>query len=242
MVLPIETAPPRGLADEIVAINHAAAIFSELFPRRPDFSCKTLLVAVTTHLAMATGDQTPRPGGPAASRIDWQAALVEHGRWLRTVALARLGERQAVDEVLQDVAVATVEHGHRLRDEAKVAPWLYRVTVIAALQYRRRTGRRRKLVDRFAHRVPTTEADTREPDPLDWLLAEEQRLLVRQALKCLARRDAEILLLKYTEKWSYRQLAEHLGLSTSAVEARLHRARQKMRRQLAVLDPSFTTL
>jgi RNA polymerase sigma-70 factor (ECF subfamily) len=189
---------------------------------------------------MATGDQTPRPGGPAASRIDWQAALVEHGRWLRTVALARLGEPQAVEEVLQDVAVATVEHGHRLRDPAKVAPWLYRLTAIAALQYRRRQGRRRKLVDRFADRVPPTDADTREPDPLEWLLAEEQRTLVRRALAELPRRDAEILLLKYTENWSYRQLAEHLGLSTSAVEARLHRARQKMRRQLAALDPSLT--
>ena len=190
---------------------------------------------------MATGDHSQGPGGPAASRIDWPAALVEHGRWLRTVALARLGERQAVEEVLQDVAVATVEHGHRLRDAAKVGPWLYRVTVIAALQYRRRTGRGRKLVDRFAERVPPTDTDMREPDPLDWLLAEEQRMLVRQALGCLPRRDAEILLLKYTENWSYRQLAEHLGLSTSAVEARLHRARQKMRRQLAVLDPELVT-
>ena len=190
---------------------------------------------------MATGDQTPRPGGPAASHIDWQAALVEHGRWLRTVTLARLGERQAVEEVLQDVAVATVEHGHRVRDAAKVAPWLYRVAVIASLQYRRRAGRRRKLVNQFAERMPTSDADEREPDPLEWLVAEEQRMLVRRSLACLPRRDAEILLLKYTENWSYRQLADHLGVSSSAVEARLHRARQKMRRQLAVLDASFTS-
>ena len=80
-----------------------------------------------------------------------------------------LGEPQAVEEVLQDVAVATVEHGHRLRDPAKIAPWLYRVAVVAALQYRRRAGRGRKLLDRFAERMPPTEADDREPDPLDWL-------------------------------------------------------------------------
>jgi RNA polymerase sigma-70 factor (ECF subfamily) len=63
--------------------------------------------------------------------------------------------------------------------------------------------------------------------------------MVRQALDRLPRRDAEILLLKYTEDWSYRQVAEHLGLSTSAVEARLHRARRKMRRVLARLDPTL---
>jgi RNA polymerase sigma factor (sigma-70 family) len=53
----------------------------------------------------------------------------------------------------------------------------------------------------------------------------------------MPKRDAELLLLKYTEDWSYRQLADHLGISTSAVEARLHRAREKMRRQLAQLSP-----
>jgi len=189
---------------------------------------------------MATGDETHGLAKPAADRIDWQAALVEHGRWLRTVVFARLGERQAVDDVLQDVAVATVEHGHRVRDAAKVGPWLYRVAVVASLQYRRRAGRRRKLVDRFAERMPPTDADQRDPDPLDWLVAKEQRKLVRRSLERLPRRDAEVLLLKYTENWSYRQLADHLGLSASAVEARLHRARQKLRRQLAVLDASLS--
>jgi RNA polymerase sigma-70 factor (ECF subfamily) len=70
-------------------------------------------------------------------------------------------------------------------------------------------------------------------------LADERESLVRQAMARLPKRDAEILLLKYTEDWSYQQLAEHLGLSTSAVEARLHRARQKMRKALAAVDPSL---
>ncbi|HEY4234182.1 MAG TPA: sigma-70 family RNA polymerase sigma factor [Lacipirellulaceae bacterium] len=175
----------------------------------------------------------------SASRIDWPAALAEHGRWLRTVALARVGEPQAADEVLQNVAVTAIEHGNRLRDSTKVAPWLYRLAVVAALQYRRRQGRGRKLLDRYATRVPPTDVDADEPDPLDWLLVGEQRKLVRSALRQLPRRDAEILILKYTEDWSYRQLAEHLGLTTSAVEARLHRARRKMRTLLVALDPSL---
>ena len=53
--------------------------------------------------------------------------------------------------------------------------------------------------------------------------------MVRAALQRLPRRDAEILLLKYTEDWSYRELAAHLGVSESAVEARLHRARTRLR-------------
>ena len=41
--------------------------------------------------------------------IDWQAALTQHERWLRTVVLARLREPQAVDEVMQEVALAAVK-------------------------------------------------------------------------------------------------------------------------------------
>ena len=73
-------------------------------------------------------------------------------------------------------------------------------------------------------------------DPLSWLLADERQQLVRVALERLPRRDAEILLLKYTEDWAYQQIAEHLGVGHSAVELRLHRARTRLRRELAVLQ------
>jgi RNA polymerase sigma-70 factor, ECF subfamily len=188
---------------------------------------------------MATGESRQRPGPPADS-IDWQAELAEHRRWLRTVVMARVGDARAVDDVLQDVATAAIENGSQLRDATKVAPWLYRLAVVAALQYRRRQGRGRKLVDRFAEAHMPSDADHREADPLEWLLAEERRSMVRNAMAQLPCRDAEILLLKYTENWSYRQLGDHLGVSTSAVEARLHRARQKMRKRLAVLEPDLT--
>ena len=59
---------------------------------------------------------------------------------------------------------------------------------------------------------------------------------MRGALERLSRRDAEILLLKYTEDWSYRELALHLGASESAVEARLHRARARLRAELMRAD------
>lgn len=170
-----------------------------------------------------------------AATIDWQAALLEHDRWLRTVAYARLREAEAVDEVMQEVALAAVRQAAPLKDATKIAPWLYRLAIRQVLLYRRRRGRQRKLTDRYAERFQPGSQDVREPEPLDWLLADERRTLVRQALARLRGQDAEILLLKYSEKWSYRQIAEHLDISHSAVETRLHRARKRMRSELAAL-------
>jgi RNA polymerase sigma-70 factor (ECF subfamily) len=162
--------------------------------------------------------------------------LVEHERWLRTVVCARVGEPQAIDEVMQEMSLAAVRQHAPLDDAAKVAPWLYRLAVRYSLLYRRKQGRRRKLIDRYVERYRPSETDAREMDPLGWLLAEERRAQVRAAMARLPKRDAEILLLKYSEDWSYRTLAEHLGVSESAVETRLHRARARLRTELAAVN------
>lgn len=183
-------------------------------------------------------------GRPSAA-VDWEAELARHDRWLRTVVLARVGELEAVDEVMQEVALAAIAQRSPLADPSKVAPWLYRVAVTRSLMYRRGRGRFRKLTEGFASRVRPSENDSREPDPLDWLLADERRRLVRTALDTLPRKDAEILLLKYTEDWNYHEIAAHLGIGHSAVEARLHRARARLRQALcesnqAIMNPSQT--
>lgn len=181
---------------------------------------------------------SPVRDGPAASspNIDWQAVLAQHDRWLRTVVYARLGEPQAVEDVMQEVSLAAVRQHAPLADASKVAPWLYRLAVTQTLMYRRKQGRRRKLTGNFARQVRPTEGTGPDADPLEWLLADERRRLVRKALSRLPRRDAEILSLKYSENWSYRELADHLGISPAATQARLHRARQRLRSELAALQ------
>ncbi len=182
---------------------------------------------------MTGTEPTPKIGGEVDGPIDWGAALAIHDRWLRTTVLARLGEPQAVDEVLQEVALAAVAQRAPLTDSSKLAAWLYRLAVRQTLLYRRRQGRRHRVIHRYALRNGDDPVGSRAPDPLGWLLLEERRHLVREALAKLPIRDAEILLLKYTEDWTCRELAAHLGLGAAAVEARLHRARRHLRDAMA---------
>lgn len=178
------------------------------------------------------------PGDGRSARESVAAALAEHGRWLRTVLVARGVERGALDEVMQEIAAGALRGAPQLRDASRTAAWLYRLAVTQVLLYRRRTGRRRKLVARLAD-SGAAPSEAVDHDPLAWLLAQEAQRLVRQVIATLPERDAEILLLKYTEDWSYHQLAHRLGVSTSAVEARLHRARGRMRTALARLAPEL---
>lgn len=172
-------------------------------------------------------------GGPT---IDWGDALARHGRWLRTAVAARVREPEGVDEVMQSVAVAAVEQRAPLADASKLAPWLYRLAVWQSLLYLRRLGRERRAAGSYARALLANGQHHAAPDPLAWLLREERHDLIRAALGRLSGQDAEILLLKYTENWSYQDLADHLGIGLRAVESRLHRARAKLRRQLSEFE------
>lgn len=167
-------------------------------------------------------------------QIDWAAVLARHDRWLRLVVLARLKEAQAVDEVMQEISLAAVAQRSPLADPAKVAAWLYRLAIRQTLLFCRGRGRQRRLVDRYFERGNDDERVS--ADPLDWLVLQERAVLVRQALSRLPGRDAEILMLKYAESWSYRELADHLGVSVSAIEARLHRGRRRLRDELTLAN------
>jgi RNA polymerase sigma-70 factor (ECF subfamily) len=174
---------------------------------------------------------TPEPE-VVAGALDWGATLVEHERWLRRVVAARLDEPQAVDEVMQEVALAAVAQRSPLLNPARAAVWLYRLAVRHVLIYRRKTGRQRSLVGRYAARKIARESDA-SPSPLAWLVDDERQQLVQAALKRLARRDAELLILKYAEGYSARELSERLGAAIPTIEARLLRARRRLRAELA---------
>lgn len=225
----------EAIAGQWLAAFHPSPLWPRPATNAPPFG-KILPATATIPLAMTSArGNRDAANGASTPGVDWSAAVAAHERWMRTVILARLGERQAVDEVLQEVLLAAVRQKPNLEPD-RVAPWLYRLAVVQALLYRRRQGRRRKLTERYADRVHPTEGDSRTVDPLEWLLAGERQRLIRQALGKLSPRDAEILLLKYTEDWSYHHLAAHLGISHSAVETRLHRARGRLRQELAALD------
>jgi RNA polymerase sigma-70 factor (ECF subfamily) len=168
------------------------------------------------------------PSGP-----DWGLALAAHEGWLRKVILARTGEVQAVEEVFQRVALAAVEQAAPLADPAKIVPWLHRLAVVQSARYRRSQGRERRALRGFTEKqVHLGNGDA--GDVLGWLVARERHDQTQQALTRLEGADVEILMLKYGERWSYRQIAERLGITERAVDARLVRARARLRQELIV--------
>lgn len=164
-----------------------------------------------------------------AASLNPQALFLQHEGWLRTVVRSRLPEAEAVEDVMQNIALAIVRQRSLLADVNRVGAWLYQIAIRQVLMYRRTTGRRRKFHDRLQQQ---TSEVTDVAEPLQALLKLEAKELVQRALAELSDIDRQVLMLKYAEGWSYRCIAEHLGVREDTIEYRLSRARNHLRRQL----------
>lgn len=160
--------------------------------------------------------------------IDWTAALQQHRPWLMKVLKCRVGDAHVAEDLLQNIALAVVKQTAKPDDPSKVAAWLYRLAVRQTINHHRKSHRRMQSLA-----APDEQSERSSSNPLEWILNLEKQGEVRKALQQLKPQDREILTLKYTENWSYNDLAQHLGVKVNTVEYRLMKARKKLRTLLS---------
>ena len=76
------------------------------------------------------------------------------------------------------------------------------------------------------------EAPTPEPTPEEVVLQKERQAALRSALEKLSPKDRTLFYRKYYYLQSTAQIASELGLTERAVEGRLYRLKQRLRKTL----------
>jgi RNA polymerase sigma-70 factor (ECF subfamily) len=159
----------------------------------------------------------------------------------RVYHLARrmLGNAADAEDVTQDVFLQLVRKLATFRGEAAFSTWLYRVTVNAALSFRRKRALREMAslpepLEDFGmdgkHRAPVRRW-TKTPDQV--MLDQETHQLIEAAIAELPESYRDVYVLADVEELPSTEIAGMLGMSVSAVKSRLHRARLLMRKNLA---------
>jgi RNA polymerase sigma factor (sigma-70 family) len=132
--------------------------------------------------------------------------------------------------VAEDLASATFERAlrdwHRF-DPRKGTPavWLVQIARLTALDHFRSEDRRRAREARYAATEPREAAAAALP--------EETSGALREALGRLSRSDRELVALRVVLEMDTREVAQALGISTSAVTTQLHRAMTKLRNEVS---------
>ena len=188
-------------------------------------------LALTTMTAGRTGD----PDGTLAERAArgdrsaFAEIVAAHQARVARLAWRLLGWSHDIEDVVQDVFVAALEHLPGFRGDSSLATWLTAIAVNKC-----RSARRRRLLRlRFASPGPGRAGRDAGEAPDSGLLRRERHRRVRRAVRGLPRRLREVVVLRYLEEMPIEQIAKVLSISPGAVGSRLHRARLRLAADLS---------
>jgi RNA polymerase sigma-70 factor, ECF subfamily len=137
-------------------------------------------------------------------------------------ALARFavssGERNDVEELVQDTFVRAFNSLDGFRGESSFRTWLFTIQRRLVLDRRRAEKRRRDRDE-----LQETDAST-EYDALDSVVADETQRRLRDAVRRLSPTQREVFTLRITDGLSYKEIAEAVGTTEGAARVHYHNA------------------
>jgi RNA polymerase sigma-70 factor (ECF subfamily) len=145
--------------------------------------------------------------------------------------------REDAQDAVQEAFLKAFQHLDAFREDSKFSTWLIRITVNQSLMKLRkqRSVREVSLDEDYQgdeSRLPREVVDW-APSPEELYRSSELRGILIRALQELSPILRTVFALRDMEELSIVQTAEILGLSQTAVKARLWRARLQLREQLA---------
>jgi RNA polymerase sigma factor (sigma-70 family) len=162
---------------------------------------------------------TPRRGAPEA---DATRDLYErYARQIHAYCLHHLGSREEAEDAVQSTFLNAFRGLKRGVDPEFESAWLYKIAENVCLTRLRSSSRRRRIespgdLDAMQDLLPSSEADN------------DELIRLPEALEEMPEQQRRALLLREWQGLSYREIADELSLSQSAVETLLFRARRSL--------------
>ena len=138
--------------------------------------------------------------------------------------LWHMPDRESAQDAAQETFLRLVRFLGQYEQRGHFHAWLYRIASNVCADLRRRTPPALSYSEETVGQFACTEAG---------LQTAENRLLLARAYACLDSQTRELVLLRYGQELTYREIADITGIPARTVQTRLRRALVKMRRILS---------
>ncbi|KAA3614204.1 MAG: sigma-70 family RNA polymerase sigma factor [Calditrichaeota bacterium] len=172
------------------------------------------------------------------SQMTFDDIYQENADMILNLAYRMTGKQEVARDLTQDIFVKVYEKSDSFREQSKISTWIYRIAMNHILNFIKRE-KRLSFLDFMEQDTKTVREGTvtvweqnlpTQPDKA--LEDHEKENIIRHFVEQLnAKYKIPFLLFRY-EEMSYQQIANQLGLSMSAVESRIFRAKKKLAEKL----------
>jgi RNA polymerase sigma factor (sigma-70 family) len=133
--------------------------------------------------------------------------------------------RERAEDFTHDIFIRVATKLGSFREQAKFSTWLYSVTYNYCMD-QLRSPKQKEVFSDDPYETLANYADDEDSD-----MAEMEAQRLNQALDYLTPDERGLLMMKYQDDISIREIAEGQKLTESAVKMRLMRAKEKLRRR-----------
>jgi RNA polymerase sigma-70 factor, ECF subfamily len=202
-------------------------------------------VSVATAIPTAVSSQ--RAAGPltdeqlvsthlGGDRSAFTTLVTRYEDKLYRLAYRMLGNHHDALDAVQEILIKLLASMEKFKFRSAFGTWLYRLAANTCLDVRRKRGRTAvESLDealRLSPRGTLTGMESLQGDPDAFFEQHYQEELIRQALRRLPEHQRLLLELRDIEELTNQEVADMLGIEVGALKARLHRARQALKRIL----------
>lgn len=159
---------------------------------------------------------------------DYRVLMNRYQSAVFRLAYRILGRREDAEDAVQEIFVKAFSKLADCREPGKFWPWIRTITVNACVR-------------RFSRETPTEEieslCDSELPsvDPVQLeVLRRVQAVEVQKMIAGLPETYRVVIVLRYIEDLSYKEIARLVGIESHTVAARLHRAKKLLAERLVV--------
>ena len=153
---------------------------------------------------------------------DFDSIYTDFSRLVYWAAYNVLLNKEQTEDVTQNVFISVLKNMDKISglDDSQIKGWLYRVSVNAALDYKRR-NKHEVLSDEPVGAEVADDAAT----PEDEAMQNSTAVAVREAVEEMDDSYGEVLKMHYFSDMGVTDIAEALGISVGTVKSRLSRGR-----------------
>lgn len=147
-----------------------------------------------------------------------------------------LRNREASEDITQEVFLEVYRSIHRFRMESKLSTWIYRIAISKCLNQLKKQKRQKRfgklisLTGKVHSEQPLSGME--QSTPANSLEQQERAEILQQAIEKLAENQRIAFTLSKYKELSYEEIAQIMNTSVSGVESLLHRAKVNLRKTL----------
>ena len=150
----------------------------------------------------------------------------DHQGLIHKVCLMYESDREARNDLFQEIVLQLWKSFHSFRGESKITTWMYRIALNTAISGYRKRSRNIKTEDLNELHFNISDQYSSED-------VEENGQRLQAAIRQLSEIERAMIMMAL-EEISYEEIAETIGITQNNVRVRMNRIREKLRKLMNV--------